>query len=186
MYGVLLLETVRTALDSADLYWQFVSGYGDIKRLTSARISSISGPILGSVISLWVQLFFVYRIWILGKKESWWLCIPICLVTLPLVWFLGLFHNSPSSLLLTRQRRSWVVPMSAPSFLQDMKHGSHTAGACPRASPPWTNAESPRNGEVTIYSNDGHFSNEMTLFLRPGSSAIRPLTCLLWSQCFIT
>lgn len=76
-----LLETVRTALYGADLYYKFVSGYGDISQLASSHISSIEGPILGSVVSLWVQLFFVYRIWMLGKKESWWLCILICLLS---------------------------------------------------------------------------------------------------------
>jgi len=79
VYGVFLLETVRTALYGADLYYRFVSGYGDIRQLASSRISSIEGPILGSVVSLWVQFFFVYRIWMLGKKDSWWLCILICL-----------------------------------------------------------------------------------------------------------
>jgi len=79
VYGVFLLETLRTALSGADLYSWFVSGYGDINHLASPRNSSIEGPILGSVVSLSVQLFFVYRIWVLGKKGSWWLCILICL-----------------------------------------------------------------------------------------------------------
>ena len=141
---------MRTGLYGADLYYKFVSGYGNISQLASSHISSIEGPILGSVVSLWVQLFFVYRIWMLGKKESWWLCVLICLVTIPLVWFLGISHNHRSSLLLTRQGRSWVVSMSASSILRDMKHGSHTAGACARASCPRTNAESLCIGEITI------------------------------------
>jgi len=29
------------------------------------------------VFSLCVQLFFVYRIWVLGKRKTWWLCILI-------------------------------------------------------------------------------------------------------------
>ena len=128
MYCVFLLETVRTALYGADLYYKFVSGYGDISQLASSHISSIEGPILGSVVSLWVQLFFVYRIWMLGKKESLWLCILICLVTFPLVWFLDVSHNHRSSLLSTRQGHSWVVSMSVSSILQDMQH-AHTQQA---------------------------------------------------------
>ena len=68
-----------------------------------------------------------------------------------LVWLSDLSHSPRSSLLLTRQRRSWVVSMSVPSVLQDVKHGLHKAGACPRASCPRTNVESPRSGEVTMY-----------------------------------
>ena len=73
VYSVFLLETLRTALSGADLYSWFVSGYGGINHLTLPRNSSIKGPILGSAVSLSVQLFFIYRIWVLGKKGSWWL-----------------------------------------------------------------------------------------------------------------
>ena len=87
VYSVFLLETLQTALSGADLYYWFVSGYGNIDHLTSPYASSFDVPIMGSVVSLSVQFFFVYRIWVLasGKKGSWWLCILICLVILSLV-----------------------------------------------------------------------------------------------------
>jgi hypothetical protein len=87
VYSVFLLETLQTALSGADLYYWFVSGYGNIDHLTSPYASSFDVPIMGSVVSLSVQFFFVYRIWVLagGKKGSWWLCILICLVILSVV-----------------------------------------------------------------------------------------------------
>jgi uncharacterized membrane protein len=71
---------LQTSLSGADLYYWFVSGYGDIKHLTSPYASSFNIPIIGAVLSLAVQFFLVYRIWVLGKKKSWWLCLIICLV----------------------------------------------------------------------------------------------------------
>jgi hypothetical protein len=85
VYGVFLLETLQTALSGADLYYWFASGFGDMNHLTSPYASAFDAPIMGAAVSLCVQFFFVYRIWVLGKRETWWLCILICLVTLPLV-----------------------------------------------------------------------------------------------------
>ena len=86
MYGLFLLETLQTALNGADLYYWFASGFGDMNHLASPFASAFDAPIMGAVVSLCVQFFFVYRIWVLGKRETWWLCILICLVTLLLVW----------------------------------------------------------------------------------------------------
>ena len=83
VYSVFLLETLQTALSGADLYYWFASGFGDMNHLTLPYASSFDAPILGSVVSLCVQFFFAYRIWVLSKKESWWLCVLICLVMLP-------------------------------------------------------------------------------------------------------
>jgi hypothetical protein len=85
VYGVMLLETLQTALSGADLYYWFASGFGDINHLATPYASAFDAPIMGSLVSLCVQFFFVYRIWVLGKKESWWLCVLICLVMSPLV-----------------------------------------------------------------------------------------------------
>jgi hypothetical protein len=80
VYGIFLLETLQTALTGADLYYWFVSGFGNINHLATPFASCFDVPIMGSVVSLSVQFFFVYRIWVLSKKKSWWLCILICLV----------------------------------------------------------------------------------------------------------
>jgi hypothetical protein len=81
VYGVFLLETLQTALSGADIYYWFVSGFGNMDHLTSPYASAFDVPIIGAVVSLTVQFFFAYRIWVLGKKESWWLSLLICLVS---------------------------------------------------------------------------------------------------------
>jgi hypothetical protein len=79
VYSIFFLETLQTALSGADLYYWFASGFGNVERLATPYISFFDTPILGSVVSLSVQFFFVYRIWVLSKKRWWWLCILICL-----------------------------------------------------------------------------------------------------------
>jgi hypothetical protein len=81
VYSVFLVETVQTALTGADLYYWFVSGFGNLDHLSSSYLSNIDGPIIGSIVSFTVQLFFVYRIWILSGRSSWFLCLSICLVS---------------------------------------------------------------------------------------------------------
>ncbi|KAH9053818.1 hypothetical protein EDB87DRAFT_156726 [Lactarius vividus] len=39
-------------------------------------------PMIGSIVSLTVQLFFVYRIWVLSERTSWFLCLIICLCSI--------------------------------------------------------------------------------------------------------
>ena len=81
VYSVFILETVQTALSGADLYYWFASDFGNIDHLISPFASFIDLPIMGSMVSLIVQFFFVYRIRVLSEKRSLWLCFIICLVT---------------------------------------------------------------------------------------------------------
>jgi hypothetical protein len=83
VYIVFFVETVQTALSGADLYYWFAAGFGNIEQLTTPYASPFDVPIMGSLVSLSVQFFFVYRIWVLSEKRSWWLCVVICLVTSP-------------------------------------------------------------------------------------------------------
>ncbi|KAI0269689.1 hypothetical protein BGY98DRAFT_937704 [Russula aff. rugulosa BPL654] len=71
LYGALVVQFY--------LYYWFASDFGNIERLTAPYISFFDTPILGSVVSLSVQFFFVYRIWVLSEKRWWRLCIFICL-----------------------------------------------------------------------------------------------------------
>jgi hypothetical protein len=80
---VFLLETLQTALTGADIYYWFISGYGDMKHLTSPFASAFDVPIIESVVSLSVEVFFAYRIWVLSSassRRSGWFCLLICLV----------------------------------------------------------------------------------------------------------
>ena len=83
VYSIFILETVQTVLSGADLYYWFISGFGETKFITPFA-SFFDMQIVGSMVSLSVQLFFVYRIRVLSRlceKRSRWLCIIICLVT---------------------------------------------------------------------------------------------------------
>ncbi|KAH9952930.1 hypothetical protein BGW80DRAFT_564598 [Lactifluus volemus] len=78
VYTIFLLETVQTVLTGVDLYLSFASGFGHMYRLTRPNMSAFDVPIIESMVSLTVQLFFAYRVWILSDKKSWWFCLAIC------------------------------------------------------------------------------------------------------------
>ncbi|KAH9952893.1 hypothetical protein BC827DRAFT_207945 [Russula dissimulans] len=78
VYAIFLLETVQTVLSLVDLYYRFASGFGDIQRLIEPHLSPFDGPIIGAIVSVTVQYFFSYRVWMLSKKTAWWLCLLIC------------------------------------------------------------------------------------------------------------
>ncbi|KAH9039084.1 hypothetical protein EDB85DRAFT_2141336 [Lactarius pseudohatsudake] len=79
VYSVFLVETVQTALSGTDLYYWFVSGFGKMDHLTAPYNSAFDVPIMGSMVALIVQFFFVYRIWVLSKRSS---CLVICLFSI--------------------------------------------------------------------------------------------------------
>jgi hypothetical protein len=79
--AIFILETVQTALNCADLFYWFASGYGDITHLVSPSLSFFDGPFIESMVALIVQIFYAYRIWVLSNKRSWWFCLLICLVS---------------------------------------------------------------------------------------------------------
>jgi hypothetical protein len=80
VYGTLFLETVQTALNGLDLHYWFISGYGNLKHLASPFASAFDVPIIESVVSLVVEFFFAYRIWILSAEKARLFCFLICLV----------------------------------------------------------------------------------------------------------
>jgi hypothetical protein len=80
VYAIFCLETLQTSLSGANLYYWFVSGFGDMDHLASPYLGSFNVLMLEPVVSLSVQFFFVYRIWVLSAKKQWWLCLTICLV----------------------------------------------------------------------------------------------------------
>ncbi|KAI9445765.1 hypothetical protein BJY52DRAFT_1194050 [Lactarius psammicola] len=77
------LSLTSTALSGADLYYWFVSGFGDMNHLASPYASSFDVTIIGSVVSLTVQFFFAYRLWLLGNKKYWCWCLSgvICVIS---------------------------------------------------------------------------------------------------------
>ncbi|KAH9966360.1 hypothetical protein BGW80DRAFT_1178286, partial [Lactifluus volemus] len=80
VYAIFFFETLQTSLSGAGLFYWFASGYGDMNHLANPYLGSFDVLMIGPLVSLSVQFFFVYRIWILGSKTSWFLCLIICLV----------------------------------------------------------------------------------------------------------
>ncbi|KAH8998315.1 hypothetical protein EDB86DRAFT_3076167 [Lactarius hatsudake] len=81
-YFVFVLETVQTALTGADLYYWFIADFGSVERLAHSHFAPIDIAFINAIISLVVQGYFCYRIWVLNKR-SLWLCgvIAVCAVT---------------------------------------------------------------------------------------------------------
>lgn len=80
VYTIFLIETAQTALTGADMYYWFVTGYGNLSRFTKSYLSPIDIPLFAAIISLIVQVFFCHRIY--GLQKSFWpICALIFLVT---------------------------------------------------------------------------------------------------------
>jgi hypothetical protein len=69
--SIFFLESVQTALSGADLYYWFAAGFGNTGNLTEPFVSFVDVQIMGSVVCLIVQFFFVYRIFVLSETRSW-------------------------------------------------------------------------------------------------------------------
>ncbi|KAG7087218.1 hypothetical protein E1B28_013199 [Marasmius oreades] len=80
IYGTFLLETIQTALSTHDTYMWFVRGFGDPSVLGKTLISPFDVPMMGAVIALVVQLFYVYRIYSLNNSWAWF-CVLIVMIT---------------------------------------------------------------------------------------------------------
>jgi hypothetical protein len=85
VYGIFFLETAQTVLCGVDLFHWFASGYGNLNHLFDSFVTPYDGPILESLVSGIVQIFYAYRIWVITNKRSWWLCLLVCLVRRSLV-----------------------------------------------------------------------------------------------------
>jgi hypothetical protein len=148
--GVFLLETLQTALDGADLYYWFASGFGNIDHLTSPYATPFDVPMTETLVSLTVQFFFMHRIMVLSQKRSWWLCVFILLVS----------NLSPEVMSL----EILITPVvfncrwncgvlggclcKLPPFHVITEPCSTTADAHPREVCHWTNIEDARAGKV--------------------------------------
>jgi hypothetical protein len=87
VYAVFFLETLQTALSGADLYYWFASGFGNMDHLIRPYASAFDVPIIGAMVSVAVQYFFAYRVWVFSDKKSWWLCLIICVVSQSIMRF---------------------------------------------------------------------------------------------------
>lgn len=75
---------MQTGLSGADLYYWFVADFGNTYNLDgyfSFYVYVNDVRVLGSVVSLSVQIFFARRLFVLSENRSAWLCVIICLVS---------------------------------------------------------------------------------------------------------
>ncbi|KAJ7510693.1 hypothetical protein B0H11DRAFT_1031544 [Mycena galericulata] len=68
VYSLGILDLVQTGLVTADAFHWFVYGFGNMDRLNDTFLNSWDVPLLDSVISLVVQVFYCWRILALRKS----------------------------------------------------------------------------------------------------------------------
>ncbi|KAJ7678591.1 hypothetical protein B0H17DRAFT_1078197 [Mycena rosella] len=85
VYGVAILDLLQTAMVTADMLLWFVYGFGNMEQLDETFINSWDVPLLDSVISLVVQVFYCWRIYSLRKK----LLIPALILVVSLTQCAG-------------------------------------------------------------------------------------------------
>ncbi|KJA23097.1 hypothetical protein HYPSUDRAFT_40221 [Hypholoma sublateritium FD-334 SS-4] len=74
VYSLYLLECIQIGLSSADIFYWFAKGWGQLSYLADPHFAPIDMPMVAGVIAMVVQLYFTWRIWILGS------CLPLCIV----------------------------------------------------------------------------------------------------------
>ncbi|KAF8876239.1 hypothetical protein BD779DRAFT_1629511, partial [Infundibulicybe gibba] len=68
--GLYLAETIQTALATHDAFMTFGVNYGNIAALSEGQLSGVTVPVFSGIISCTVQLFYIYRIFILSSKSK--------------------------------------------------------------------------------------------------------------------
>ena len=81
VYAIFLFESLQTALSGADVYYWFVSGFGKVDHLRDPYMSAIDNPIMGTIVTGTVQLFFAYRVWVLSDRRAMWYFVIIVVVS---------------------------------------------------------------------------------------------------------
>ncbi|KAJ6551404.1 hypothetical protein B0H19DRAFT_168732 [Mycena capillaripes] len=69
VYGLAFLDVLQTVLVTADAFHWFVFGFGNMNQLDDTFLNSWDVPLLDALISLIVQVFYCWRIYVLRK--SW-------------------------------------------------------------------------------------------------------------------
>ncbi|KJA23714.1 hypothetical protein HYPSUDRAFT_39550 [Hypholoma sublateritium FD-334 SS-4] len=80
VYGCYVIEMAQTAMNGADFFFWFGSGFGNVAGLGEVHISPLDVPIFCGIIAAIVQLFFAYRIFTL-RRSYLWICILIILTS---------------------------------------------------------------------------------------------------------
>ncbi|KAJ7137311.1 hypothetical protein C8R46DRAFT_613976 [Mycena filopes] len=68
IYGLAMLDIIQTGLVTADAFHWFVHGFGNMDQLNDTFLNSWDVPLIDSVISLIVQIFYCWRIYVLRSS----------------------------------------------------------------------------------------------------------------------
>ncbi|KAF9484539.1 hypothetical protein BDN70DRAFT_872318 [Pholiota conissans] len=77
VYSLFILDTLQSILLAKDGFATFASGFGNKDQLNSVGLVWFSVPVLAAVVSLIVECFFAYRIWVLSGRSYY---IPSAIV----------------------------------------------------------------------------------------------------------
>ncbi|KAJ6506941.1 hypothetical protein C8R45DRAFT_1176481 [Mycena sanguinolenta] len=83
VYGLFLLDILQTAMVTADAFHWFVYGFGNLILADQTFLNSWDVPVLDSVISVIVQSFYCWRIYILRKGPL----VPLVILLVSLTQF---------------------------------------------------------------------------------------------------
>ncbi|KAJ3999395.1 hypothetical protein F5050DRAFT_967686 [Lentinula boryana] len=76
-----VLDTAHQIMLSHSIYMYLVSGFGNVEYLGVVTWSMITMVLLSALIAVTIQLFMCWRIWILSKKNIYWI-VPIAAIVL--------------------------------------------------------------------------------------------------------
>jgi hypothetical protein len=93
VYGLALLDILQTVMVTADAFHWFVYGFSNPLLLDQPFLNSWDVPVLDSVISLIVQAFYCWRIYILRNGVV--IPVLILIVSLSLLCFIVGLQNPP-------------------------------------------------------------------------------------------
>ncbi|KAF9002872.1 hypothetical protein BDQ17DRAFT_1174405, partial [Cyathus striatus] len=77
VYFIFILESVQSLLVAHDAFEAYAKGFGNFEALTTGYFSWLTMPIIGGVVALMVELFYAYRISVLGKSNLFSLLIGV-------------------------------------------------------------------------------------------------------------
>ncbi|KAI0035535.1 hypothetical protein K488DRAFT_82976 [Vararia minispora EC-137] len=80
VYGVFISETLLNIVTTRVAYALLCSGWGDVSALLRLEWTDAFIPVLTGLVSGWVQLFYAWRIYVLGGRAKMWKMVAALIV----------------------------------------------------------------------------------------------------------
>ncbi|KAJ6492098.1 hypothetical protein C8R45DRAFT_1212931 [Mycena sanguinolenta] len=81
VYFIIFAITLDCCLNTVDVWFWYVTSFGDLRGFTDPRFATFYSPIMGSFIAMVVHLFFCFRIFVI-RRTIWPVCILIAVISL--------------------------------------------------------------------------------------------------------